>query len=241
VRNDDDSFRSRTKSVRALDDKRPVNTMKPRTVGRHVKQGLIHVAQKLPYDSDSTLAQILRNVRRRRRLTLKEMSKRTGIPVSTLSKVEHGRLTLGYERLRQLVEGLPIPWSDLFGEPVESPGAKTWWRSIGRANQLLRGKTDVFEHHYLCAELRCKRMMPIWVSTRAKDIEKCSPLLKDSGEEFVFVLEGRVEVHTEFYEPVTLEVGEWIYLDSKMVHAYLAGIGCEEASFLAVCSGAERV
>ena len=47
-------------------------------------------------------------------------------------------------------------------------------------------------------------------------------------------------VHTEFYDPVVLEVGECIYLDSDMGHAYLAGPGCTEASFLAVCSSAEE-
>jgi hypothetical protein len=37
-----------------------------------------------------------------------------------------------------------------------------------------------------------------------------------------------------------LEVGECIYIDSDMGHAYLAGPGCEGASFMAVCSSAEE-
>ncbi len=49
--------------------------------------------------------------------TLKEMSKRTGIPLSTLAKVEHDRLTLSYDKLQQLSERLKIRMSDLFAEP----------------------------------------------------------------------------------------------------------------------------
>jgi len=43
-----------------------------------------------------TLGRLLRNLRMRNDWTLKEMSKRTGIPLSTLAKVEHDRLTVTY-------------------------------------------------------------------------------------------------------------------------------------------------
>ncbi|MGC1302395.1 MAG: cupin domain-containing protein [Caulobacteraceae bacterium] len=46
-------------------------------------------------------------------------------------------------------------------------------------------------------------------------------LVRHAGEEFVDVLERRVTVHTEFYNPVTLEPGEAIYIDSNMGHAYV--------------------
>ena len=34
---------------------------------------------------------------------------------------------------------------------------------------------------------------------------------------------GAVDVHTEHYEPVRLEVGDSLYLDSQMAHAYVLG------------------
>jgi hypothetical protein len=49
-----------------------------------------------------TLGSLLRGLRSRKGWTLKEMSERTGIPVSTLSKVEHDRLTLTYDKLLQI-------------------------------------------------------------------------------------------------------------------------------------------
>ena len=63
-----------------------------------------------------TLGSLLRGLRLRNRWTLKEMSERTGIPLSTLAKVEHDRLTLTYDKLLQLSQRLNIRMSDLFSE-----------------------------------------------------------------------------------------------------------------------------
>ena len=53
------------------------------------------------------------------------------------------------------------------------------------------------------------------------------------------VLEGRVEIHTEFYDPIVLEAGESIYIDSNMGHAYVAAEGCNEATVIGICSSAD--
>ena len=47
------------------------------------------------------------------------MSERIDIPVSTLSKVEHDRLTLTYDKLLQLSQRLNIRMSELFADPGE--------------------------------------------------------------------------------------------------------------------------
>ena len=54
------------------------------------------------------------------------------------------------------------------------------------------------------------------------------------------MVRGRIVVHTEFYDPLPLEEGESIYLDSSMGHAYVTGEGCDEAIVLGVCSSAEN-
>ena len=60
-----------------------------------------------------------------------------------------------------------------------------------------------------------------------------------SGEEYIYVIEGRIEVHTEFYDPIVLEAGESIYIDSNMGHAYVAAEGCDRSAVLGVCSSAD--
>lgn len=188
-----------------------------------------------------TLGRLLRSLRTRNDWTLKEMSKRTGIPLSTLAKVEHDRLTLTYDKLQQLSERLKIPMSELFAEPNGNPEQPvTARRSIGRIDRAIRVQTPNYDYYYLCSELRRKRMIPVLTRIRAKSVGEFGELVHHSGEEFIYVLEGRVEIHTEFYDPIVLEAGESIYIDSNMGHAYVAAEGCEEASVLGVCSSAEE-
>lgn len=187
-----------------------------------------------------TLGSLIRALRARNGWTLKEMSDRTGIPFSTLSKVEHDRLTLTYDKLQQLSERLHIRMSDLFAEPESAATPVMARRSVGTVEQAVHVSTKNYDYFYLCPELRRKRMLPILTRVRAKSIEDFGELVRHAGEEFIYVLEGRVTVHTEFYDPVTLEPGQTLYIDSNMGHAYVAAEGCEEAMILGACSSQEE-
>ncbi len=188
-----------------------------------------------------TLGTLLRGLRTRNRWTLKEMSEQSGIPVSTLSKVEHDRLTLTYDKLLQLSQRLGLRMSELFAEPDgNSDQPVTARRSIGKIDRAVRVETPNYDYYYLCPELRRKRMIPVLTRIRAKTVKEFGDLVHHSGEEYIYVLEGRIEIHTEFYDPVLLEAGESIYIDSNMGHAYLAADGCNEATVLGVCSSADE-
>lgn len=187
--------------------------------------------------SPPTLGSVLKRIRSRNGWTLKEMSERCGIPVSTLSKVEHDRLTLSYDKLQQLSMRLKIRMSDLFADGSdEAPRPVTGRRSIATLDKAVRVTTDNYDYHYLCTDLRQKRMIPILTRIRAHSANEFGELVQHKGEEFIYVLEGRIEVHSEFYDPVTLEEGQAIYLDSSMGHAYVVASGGDEALVLGVCS-----
>ena len=131
-----------------------------------------------------TLGSLLRGLRLRNRWTLKEMSERTGIPLSTIAKVEHDRLTLTYDKLLQLSERLNIRMSDLFSEADASPDAPiTARRSIGRLGDAIRVNTPNYEYFYMCPELRHKRMVPTVTRVRARSIEEFGELVhhRDRG------------------------------------------------------------
>ncbi|WP_256773937.1 MULTISPECIES: XRE family transcriptional regulator [unclassified Stenotrophomonas] len=189
-----------------------------------------------------TLGTLLRGLRTRQGWTLKEMSEHTDIPLSTLSKIEHDRLTLTYDKLQHLSQRLNLRMSELFCEPETDTAPKpvTARRSLGTLDKALRIKTDNYDYFYLCTELRRKRMIPIITKVRAKTTAEFGELVRHPGEEYVHVIEGRIQVHTEFYDPVVLETGEGIYIDSQMGHAYIVDGGCEEAVLLAVCASADE-
>ena len=188
-----------------------------------------------------TLGTLLKALRARNGWTLKEMSLKSGIPVSTLSKVEHDRLTLTYDKLLQLSQRLNIRMSELFAENDSAPEAPvTARRSIGDLASAVRVETPNYDYHYLCAELRRKRMIPVIARIRAKSVKQFGQLVHHSGEEFTYVLKGAVVLHSEFYDPVVLREGQSIYFDSSMGHAYLAPEGCDEAEVLTVMSSEDE-
>ena len=187
-----------------------------------------------------TLGTVMKSIRSRNGWTLKEMSAKSGIPVSTLSKVEHDRLTLSYDKLQQLSQRLSIRMSDLFAEDQSDSAPRvTGRRSVGTIDQAVRVTTDNYDYHYLCTDLRQKRMIPIITRIRTHSAREFGDLVRHHGEEFIYVLEGEIEIHTEFYDPVTLKTGQGIYLDSSMGHAYVVADGFDEALVLGVCSSAD--
>lgn len=188
-----------------------------------------------------TLGTLLRGLRAREGWTLKEMSAKSGIPVSTLSKVEHDRLTLTYDKLQQLGIRLGIRMSELFAEENEEAAPKvTARRSLGGIDNAVRVETPNYDYYYLCTELRRKRMVPVITKIRARTPEEFGDLVHHAGEEFIYVLSGNVVVQTEFYDTVTLGPGQALYIDSSMGHAYLAAEDCEEAEVLGVMSSADE-
>jgi len=192
---------------------------------------------------DKTLGAVLTKLRSRNGWTLKEMSGRSGIPVSTLSKIEHGRLSLTYDKLQKLAERLDIPMADLFAEEEKqsAPPLVMGRRSIGTIQSAVRVDTPNYEYNYVCTELRNKRMVPVVTRVHVRSITDFGELVRHPGEEFIYVVKGSLIVHTEFYDPVRLEEGQSLYIDSGMGHAYICAPECEEVLLLGVMSSADQL
>jgi transcriptional regulator with XRE-family HTH domain len=183
---------------------------------------------------------VLKGLRLANGWTLSEVSRRTGLPVSTLSKVENDKMSLSYDKLARISRGLEIDIGLLFSpEGAAAPlSLVTGRRSIARAGEGRLIETETYEHIYPAADLLNKRFVPIVAEIRARSISEFGELIRHSGEEYAFVLEGTVELHTDLYAPVTLEVGDSIYFDSGMGHVYLSA-GPGPCRVLAICSGEE--
>jgi transcriptional regulator with XRE-family HTH domain len=187
-----------------------------------------------------TLGKLIRAERQRRDWTLRQMSETVGIPLSTLAKVEQDRLSLTYDKLQQFTARLGLTMAEFLAQGqagAEPPSATsvTARRSATDPASTVRVETPNYDYDYLCADLRDKRMVPIIGRIRAHSIEEFGELVSHRGEEFIYVLEGCIEVHSQFYTPLTLQAGQGVYIDSTMGHAYIAK-DCDSALVLAVCS-----
>jgi transcriptional regulator with XRE-family HTH domain len=188
-------------------------------------------------EQQNTLGGLIGLVRRQNDWTLREMSEKVGIPLSTLAKVEADKLSLTYDKLQQFTSRLGLTMTEFLarGEAPVAGSVVTARRSLATGGNSVRISTPNYDYEYLCADLREKRMVPIITRVRARGIAEFGEPVRHQGEEFIFVLEGSVEVHLQFYTPITLSAGQGVYLDSTMGHAYVAK-DCDSALVLGICS-----
>jgi transcriptional regulator with XRE-family HTH domain len=182
---------------------------------------------------------VLKGLRLANGWTLAEVSRRTGLPVSTLSKVENDKMSLSYDKLARISRGLEIDIGVLFSSEATAPvSLVTGRRSITRAGEGRQIETDTYDSLYPATDLLNKRFVPIISEIRARALSEFSEMIRHPGEEYAFVLEGVIELHTDLYAPVTLQEGDSAYFDSGMGHAYLAA-SPGRCRLLTICSGEE--
>jgi transcriptional regulator with XRE-family HTH domain len=182
------------------------------------------------------LGDCVRALRRRLDLTLTQVSERTGMAVSTLSKVENGLMSLTYDKIVQLAEGLGVDIVEIFAPASQAPLHGR--RSYTPGDKATSIATPNYEYGYVCADLSGKRMVPIVVEVRARSIEEFGPLSRHSGEEYGFVIRGSVRFHSESYEPLLMKAGSSVYFDARMGHAYVKA-GAAAATILCMCTAPE--
>ncbi len=195
----------------------------------------------LPGRPPSGPGALLRALRLERGWTLADVSKRTGMTISALSKAEIGKVALTYDKLVRISEGLDVDLSTLLSSPAESrePAGGLGRRSVSRAGEGMAIETQNYGHCYPAADILNKGFIPIVVELRARSIEAFGPLVRHSGEEYTYVLQGAAELYTNLYKPLRLEVGDSVYLDSTMDHGYIAAAP-GPCRVLCICTGSER-
>jgi transcriptional regulator with XRE-family HTH domain len=197
----------------------------------------------------SDLASIMRRLRSERNWTLKQMSECVGITISTLSKIERGKLTLSFDKLQQLSERLGMQLSELVATgPQSSPVDEKvvplrqvmGRRSLSSMEDAMHITTSNYDYYFLSADLRSKQMVPLITKVQARSLEEFGEMTRHRGEEFVYALKGSVKVVTEFYSDFILKCGESMYFDSSMGHAFLVAPDCDEALLLSVSTASHE-
>jgi len=184
--------------------------------------------------SVSVLAQAVRELRSRAQLTLKELGLRSGIAPSTLSKIENGQLSPTYEKIVMLASGLGVDVAELFGSG-QANSAAIGRRSVCRKGQGVRHSTEQYDYEMLCTDVTGKQFVPIVAQLRAHSTRAFPSMIRHDGEEFVYVIEGQVTIHSDFYEPLVLDKGDSCYFNSQMGHV-LVSTGRTQARIVWICS-----
>lgn len=175
-----------------------------------------------PQPADAVIGSRLRKLRHDSGLTLTTIAQRSGISTSTLSKIENDKVSPTFANLLKLADAFGLPLTGLIGG-IDTPQQQTTARiAVTRAQDIHFTRTQTYEMGALCADLRNKRMSPFLDRVHASAASVGDRLVQHVGEEFVYVLRGVLEIHTEHYQPLRLGPGDSAYFDSQMAHAYRA-------------------
>ena len=178
----------------------------------------------------------LRALRKRKGFTLKHLSEVSGVPLSTLSKIELGQAALSYDKFMAVARALGVEMSELLqaGEQVQQ-AAFSGQLLKTRVSEQEGYSSDNYQLQFLFSDIRGKVMTPLVATLHSREVHDFTEFIKHPGQEFAYVLSGAVTILFENGDTISLKRNEAAYFDSTIGHVYLTA-SRTPARVLAVCS-----
>ena len=157
----------------------------------------------------------IRELRLKRRMTLKDISERTGFSTALLSQIENNIVSPPISTLWKIAQALDAKLAYFFQQsPIEQQDYFIVRGGQGKPvfRQESRYSITYFSLGY---GKEGRKMDPFLIEFSGRE-EPTEPLGHE-GEEFLYVLKGRVEL-TYGDKTITLEEGDAIYYDSRVMH-----------------------
>ncbi len=176
----------------------------------------------------------IRQLRQEKRLTLQDLSETTELSKPLLSQIENEQVIPPLATLLRIAKALKIPLQTFFEE--EDNTQKCLVVRAGDSNRVYRrsrhgGSPQPYLYHSLAYGKKNKHMEPFLVEFDPEQSAQ-SQAVQHAGEEFLFVLEGRIEL-THSGEAYILEAQDSVYWDSSQPHS-LKALGDQVARGIAV-------
>ncbi len=158
------------------------------------------------------------NIRRYRSaegLTLKELSERSGVSIATISKIENGKISGGFETIYKIARGLGVLVTEII---IDNAG--------GKESLVVhrRDKADVHEtklyDYYPQAFRKAGALNPYVMVVHTRERPDPRDWSIHDGEEVVLVLSGAIYLHRERAEPVRLNTGDSACFESGRRHCF---------------------
>ena len=175
----------------------------------------------------------LHRLRRENGWTLATVSTKTGVAVSTLSKIENNQTSPNYDVLVRLCEGLNLNLAEFFQGGTFATFAHGS-RTVNRLGDGVRSETPFGERLVLSGELSRKALEPCLLYLPKETAEPpAEKTYSHTGEEFLYVVSGAVKFYMEPYTAIVLKEGESVHFDAQMPHGWIA-VGDTDAVTLVV-------
>ncbi|APO81537.1 anaerobic benzoate catabolism transcriptional regulator [compost metagenome] len=176
----------------------------------------------LPLLDRAVVGQRLRQVRKARQMTLKQLSEASGVPLSTLSKMELAQVSVSYEKLAAAARALNVDIAQLLraSGTVTAPAPVTV--VVDSLPAAAGYSTGTYDYHPIAGDFPERRMTPAYARIIARERGQFDDFIRHPGQEFALVLSGRVRIEFETGEAVSIGPQETAYFDSQVGHIYLS-------------------
>ena len=176
----------------------------------------------LPLLDRAVVGQRLRQVRKARQMTLKQLSEASGVPLSTLSKMELAQVSVSYEKLAAAARALNVDIAQLLraSGPVSTPVPVTV--VVDSLPAAAGYSTGTYNYYPIAGDFPERRMTPAYARIIARERGQFDDFIRHPGQEFALVLSGRVRIEFETGEAVSIGPQETAYFDSQVGHIYLS-------------------
>ena len=164
----------------------------------------------------------LRQVRKARQLTLKQLSEASGVPVSTLSKMELAQVSVSYEKLAAAARALNVDIAQLFRASGTADTPVPVTVVVDSLAAVAGYSTGTYDYHPIAGAFPERRMTPAYARIIARERGQFDDFIRHPGQEFALVLSGRVRIEFETGEAVSIGPQETAYFNSQVGHIYLS-------------------
>jgi transcriptional regulator with XRE-family HTH domain len=174
----------------------------------------------------------IKELREDHALSLEELAKRIGISPSVLNQIENHLVSPPLGTLIKIARALNVSVSDFFGGEGASYSLvrKDERKKVSRFASK-DGISYGYSYESLGFDKKDRQMEPFLVTLQKTPMEAKS-LSSHPGEEFIYVLEGKVKVQLGDHSDI-LEPHDSIYYDANLLH-HVGAYECEEAKIVAV-------
>ncbi len=155
----------------------------------------------------------IRELRKERGLTIKEVAERAGCTASFLSQLERGKTEPSIAMLKKIADVLNVNIVDFFMDGINDDNIVT--RPDERV--LITLKRWDAEIYSLVKTLGGKKMQPFYTIIKPKGGSE--GMYQHEGEEFGFVLEGEIDLILNG-KTIKVKKGECFYFSSRIPHCW---------------------
>lgn len=163
------------------------------------------------------IANRVKAIRKKNGWRLHDLSKKTGISVATLSKLENGKTKLNFSTVNKLAQGIGVAVTDLTSPDLEHTNDATM--TLGGGGVVF--ETRDVDYEVLCADYAGGNQGYAKLSVKSRKLDPDLPWHRHPGKEFIYVLKGMLVLHTEDRAPITLKRGDSLLFDSSIGHHYV--------------------